>query len=466
MADDGATPPVGDEEEEEGGRSGVEVEEPVAALAPTSSSSAAVASSMEMEESLLTKWENMMQPLTMGLSVMPDILREHTKEIRALRADLAALNVKADTIAKDARGNQDGLKEFQSSIDHVLNSFRTELGKNAVAVAEVRQTNAGFAAMVDELSSRIEDFPAIKAETIRQKEQVDQMAGKMEMLSAEMAFFLKSSTDQFASLEEKSTEFDTQLSALRKHVDGLADALVLSANQITVAASAGFASKPMNLFEILKLCNTSIMSLQGITSEHSNQIADNVKSTAKKADETVIIDINNHDARLGEIEDRLKKDEEDGVNALRKSCRQLADMVEHLKFDLDDKVDVRSVDAIVHRKYEEIVHYLKVKPEHWQAHGPPPPFTIPHPCYVCLSPQDALSATQEDEANFKEKVEEFQRTVQRLSITKVDRSEIATMQEFIVTAEATLKKLTKDKENSKEVRMHARGGFTLVSVPF
>jgi chaperonin cofactor prefoldin len=85
---------------------------------------------------------------------------------------------------------------------------------------------------------------------------------------------------------------------------------------------------------------------------------------------------------------------------------------------------------------------------------------------VCLSPQDALSATQEDEANFKEKVEEFQRTVQRLSITKVDRSEIATMQEFIVTAEATLKKLTKDKENSKEVRMHARGGFTLVSVPF
>ena len=108
---------------------------------------------------------------------------------------------------------------------------------------------------------------------------------------------------------------------------------------------------------------------------------------------------------IGEIEDRLKKDEEEGVNALRKSCRQLADMVEHLKFDLDDKVgpththtspgvspspththppthphthpptppsgslphphftqvDVRSVDAIVHKKYEEIVHYLKVR---------------------------------------------------------------------------------------------------------
>ena len=279
-------------------------EEPVAAVAPTSSSAAPP---VEIE-SMLSTWENMIQPLTRGLAVMPDVLREHTKEIRALRADLAALNVKADSIASDARGNQDGLKEFQSSIDDVLDGFRTELGKNSLAVAEVRKSNAGFAVMVDELSSRIADFPEIKAETVRQKEQVDQMVGKMEMLSAEMAFFLKSSTEQFVSLEEKSTEFDSQLSALRKHVEGLADALVLSSNQITVAASAGFASKPMNLFEILKLCNTSIMSLQGISSEHTNQIADNVKSTAKKADETVVLDINNHDARLGEIEDRFKQE--------------------------------------------------------------------------------------------------------------------------------------------------------------
>ena len=77
----------------------------------------------------------------------------------------------------------------------------------------------------------------------------------------------------------------------------------------------------------------------------------------------------------------------------------------------------------MHKKYEEIVHYLK----------------------------DALSATQEDEQNFKEKVEEFQKTVQKLSVTKVDRTEVAPMQEFIVTAEATLKKLTKDQSNPKDV---------------
>ena len=43
--------------------------------------------------------------------------------------------------------------------------------------------------------------------------------------------------------------------------------------------------------------------------------------------------------------------------------------------------------------------------------------------------------------------------MQRLSVTKVDRAEVAPMQEFIVNAEATLKRLTKDKENPKEVRI-------------
>ena len=228
----------------------------------------------------------------------------------------------------------------------------------------------------------------------RQKDAVETVVTKMEILNAEMALFLKSSNDQFEALENKSVDFADKLGALRKHVEALPDTLILSSNQITVAASAGFATKPMNLFEVLKLCNTSIMSLQGITSEHTNQIADNVKATSKKADETVLVDINQHDTRLLAIEDKLRRDEEEGVNALRKSCKQLADMVEHLKFDMDEKVrgppstspppspwcllcsrrpsrflpivrfqvDVRLVDSIVHKKYEEIVHYLKVYP--------------------------------------------------------------------------------------------------------
>jgi len=167
---------------------------------------------------------------------------------------------------------------------------------------------------------------------------VETVVTKMEILNAEMALFLKSSNDQFEALENKSVDFAAKLGALRKHVEALPDTLILSSNQITVAASAGFATKPMNLFEVLKLCNTSIMSLQGITSEHTNQIADNVKATSKKADETVLVDINQHDTRLLAIEDKLRRDEEEGVNALRKSCKQLADMVEHLKFDMDEKV--------------------------------------------------------------------------------------------------------------------------------
>ena len=355
--------------------------------------------------------------------VMVEILREHTTILKGLRGDIVTMSQRMEIIAAEAAGNQKGFKDFQVTVESILTGFRVEVEKNAADVALVAEANAGFQAQMDEMTASISDFPQIKAETIRQKEQVDNVVSKMEMLTAEMAFFLKTSSEQFTALEDKSTVFALDLKALRTHVDGLADALVLSSNQITVAASAGFGNKVMNLFEVLKLCNTSVMALQGTTSEHTNQIADNVKATAKKADESVLVEIANHDTKIHDIEEKLRKDEEEGVNALRKSCRQLADMVEHLQFDLEEKVDVRSVDAIVHKKYEEIVHYLK----------------------------DALSATQDDEKHFKEKVEEFQKQVQKLSVTKVDRSEVAPMQEFIVTAESTLKKLTKEKEHPKEV---------------
>ena len=64
-----------------------------------------------------------------------------------------------------------------------------------------------------------------------------------------------------------------------------------------------------------------------------------------------------------------------------------------------------------------------------------------------------MSATHDDEEKFKEKVEEFHRLAQKLSVTKVDRAELAPMQAFILDAETTLKKLLKDKENPKEVRV-------------
>ena len=273
-----------------------------------------------------------------GINVLVDVLREHTVQIRGLRVDIARQQTFIEKLGEEAQGNRNGLKEFQDTIETVLTGFRGDLERTAADVEQVKGTVEDFRKQVTTLSDQIADFPEIKKETLRQKDAVESVVTKMEILNAEMALFLKSSNDQFESLEVKSVDFEDKLGALRKHVESLPDTLVLSSNQITVAASAGFASKPMNLFEILKLCNTSIMSLQGISSEHTNQIADNVKATSKKADETVLVDIHQHDTRLLAIEDKLRRDEEEGVNALRKSCKQLAEMVEHLKYDMDEKV--------------------------------------------------------------------------------------------------------------------------------
>ena len=285
----------------------------------------------------LRRLDGVVNPFQVSLQTIVDILSDQTKELHALRTDVNAVTQRVEIVIAEAQGNQKGLKDFQDTIEVILSKFRKDVAKTQDEVAEVRESNVTTLAAVDELSGRIADFPEIKAESIRQRAQVEDINGKMEMLGAEMAFFLKSSTDQFSALEDRSTEFETSLKALRTHVDGLADALVLSANQITVAASAGFGGKPMNLFEVLKLCNSSIMALNTTTSEHTNQIADNVKATDKKADESILVEINNHETKIRDIEEKLRKDEEEGVNALRKSCRALADMVEHLQFDLEEK---------------------------------------------------------------------------------------------------------------------------------
>ena len=335
-----------DEENDSGDESQQEEQPPAPAAEETNTVSAKITNSTSKKPIIpagtavnetLRRLDGVVNPFQLSLQTIVDILSDQTKEIHALRTDVTAVTQRVEIVIAEAQGNQKGLKDFQDTIEVILAKFRKDVAKTQDEVAEVRESNVATLAAVDELSGRIADFPEIKAESIRQRAQVEDINGKMEMLGAEMAFFLKSSTDQFSALEDRSTEFETSLKALRTHVDGLADALVLSANQITVAASAGFGGKPMNLFEVLKLCNSSIMALNTTTSEHTNQIADNVKATDKKADESILVEINNHDTKIREIEEKLRKDEEEGVNALRKSCRALADMVEHLQFDLEEK---------------------------------------------------------------------------------------------------------------------------------
>lgn len=81
--------------------------------------------------------------------------------------------------------------------------------------------------------------------------------------------------------------------------------------------------------------------------------------------------------------------------------------------EIADKIESESVGFFVHEKYEEIVRYL----------------------------HEALQSSLEDERNFKEKADEIQEMVILLSNGKVDRTEIANMQEVMIKSEALLKKV-------------------------
>ena len=99
--------------------------------------------------------------------------------------------------------------------------------------------------------------------------------------------------------------------------------------------------------------------------------------------------------------------------AIRRSCEQLTVVIDGIQISLLEKVDRNTTEMIVHQKYEDIVQYL----------------------------QDALQANAEDEENFKNIAKSLQDSVGGIKQSKVDRAEIAPMQEAIANTEAIVFKL-------------------------
>lgn len=88
-------------------------------------------------------------------------------------------------------------------------------------------------------------------------------------------------------------------------------------------------------------------------------------------------------------------------------------VIDGIQISLLEKVDRNTTEMIVHQKYEDIVQYL----------------------------QDALQANAEDEENFKNVATSLQDSVKNITLSKVDRGEIAPMQEAIAHTEAIVFKL-------------------------
>ena len=115
-------------------------------------------------------------------------------------------------------------------------------------------------------------------------------------------------------MEMRSNDFVNKLKELKSFVNNLADEMVISSNQITVATGTGFSNKPMTLFEVLRAVSASLDGLNKDTREHTALITANAQLIEKKADDTVVLDVAEMSSKIGAIENFISKDEEEGLS--------------------------------------------------------------------------------------------------------------------------------------------------------
>jgi hypothetical protein len=306
----------------------------------------------------------------------------------------------------------------------------TDLEQETLKIKDDIQTlfrlSTEFRQEMDELSQKVAELYVLKKQMADQKEFVDELATKFQFFSDEVSTYMTQNTAQVDRLQKSNDDTVFQLKEMKDYVDHFADNLILNSQQIMVDVQAGFGTKPTSLTEVLKTCNSNFYDIDEINTKQDEQITKIFADLDTKAPDSVLFNISTLEKKVATIELHIKKEEEQGMGALRKTCEELTIHMQSMQTELAEKIDRESVGFIVHEKYEEIVRYL----------------------------QDALQSSMEDENNFKEKADEIQEMVVLLSNSKADRTEIANMQEVMVKSEALLKKVGAQvniKEKMKEL---------------
>lgn len=252
--------------------------------------------------------------------------------------------------------------------------------------------------------------------------------------------------DDVKGIEKQSNDTAFETKELRHIVDHFGDNLILSSNQITVESTVGFSKRPMSLFDVMKYCQRDLEDLNNSKKNHEARIMDNTEAITTKADATVAFAVQTLDKDVLAIKNHLKQEEDQGISvssfsrvatlsrislftciyifyeqAIRRQCDMLTNSVESLQSGISDKIDRGVAELIVQKKYEDIVQYL----------------------------QDALTATGEDEDNFKNMAIELDEKMKKLASSKSDRLEIQPIQDSLVKVEAAISKLSGDKKDSR-----------------
>lgn len=343
-------------------------------------------------------------------------IRDHTLILRDMKKGLASVTTIVTSLAAEAGDNRRILQNLQDD----NKKMRTDIDKLFGLSDEFRKE-------MDEMGAKVSDLYQLKAQVKEHKEFVDDLDLRFRVNKKHTEDYERENDAKFTTLDKKADDTIFNLKELKHYVEHFADNLILPSSQVTVEASAGFATRPTPLLEIMKLLTATNAGVASDLKSHAESIKLSEDKIATKADDSVIHDVKGISRKVTAIENHILKEEEQGVGAIRRACEELADKMQGITTEMSEKMDRREVSFIVHEKYEEIVKYL----------------------------QDALQSSAEDENNFKEKADEIQALVMTLSNTKADRVEIAPMQEILVKTEVMLKKMSggskKDQYSKKEI---------------
>lgn len=346
------------------------------------------------------------------------VLKEHTELLRGVRKDMDIMKDTAVELRKEAAENKKNMIELNSSV--------SENRKNILSL-EIR-TNV-LQEELEALRNKISEVNELRQLVKDQKSMIEDLRSSYEIFKAKTTDLNDKFRESLEAIDTKTKETAFETKELKHTVDHFGDNLILSSTQITVESTAGFSKRPQSLLDVLKTCQQNLTTMDRTLVEHTSKITENTDAIITKADATVAFAVQTLDKDVLAIKNHLKKEEDQGISAIRRSCDNLTVIVEGLQASLVDKIDRNIAEIIVQKKYEDIVQYL----------------------------QDALEASSEDEDNFKNVAMELEEKIKKLASSKSDRIEIQPLQESLVKAEASIAKLmSQNREVGKSDEVYSK----------
>jgi hypothetical protein len=342
---------------------------------------------------------------------MIKILKDHTTLLSDLKSEVNNVSTAVRKLITTADDNK-----------KIIADVLTKVEANKTTMNTIHKTLLEYKIDISEIQGKIECLPEMKDGIQENKIGVDDVSSKLKHFQGQFSEFVVTVGDNISEVTEKTNETDRETKALREYVDHFGDNLTLSSSQIIVESTAGISKKPMSLLDVCSGFNSNFVNNADMLEKHGVAIGAAEEAIDTKADGSLIVEVQAVGEELALIKEHLKREEDQGINAIRRSCEQLTVVIDGIQISLLEKVDRNTTEMIVHQKYEDIVQYL----------------------------QDALQANAEDEENFKNIARTLQDSVKTIMTSKVDRVDIAPMQEAIANTEAIVFKLKTVMNKEKE----------------